>query len=32
MRQSFNTEVSRFESDEYEPAILKWLRANDNDR
>lgn len=28
MRQTFNREGIRFLSDEYEPAIIKWLHAS----
>lgn len=27
MHQSFNAEAERFESDDYEPAVRKWLRS-----
>ena len=32
MNQTFNSQVQDFASDEYEPAIIKWLRASNNDR
>ncbi len=28
VHQAFNMEVDRFVSDDYEPALIKWLRAH----
>lgn len=28
MHQSFNMEVTPFQSDDYVPAIIKWVRAH----